>query len=110
MKSAKKDGTAVINGIDTTVYKWGDNLGPIPMNELYLYVNEETKGPVRMIRDVHPFGKEVGNITIDFQNFKQVQSIPASVWDLGVTKETVIVQSSPTVDPAIFKNGKEYLH
>ena len=86
MKSAKKDGTAVINGIDTTVYKWGDNLGPIPMNELYLYVNEETKGPVRMIRDVHPFGKEVGNITIDFQNFKQVQSIPASVWDLGSYK------------------------
>ena len=55
-------GTAVVNGVDTTIYKWGDNLGPIPMNELYLYVSDKTKKPVQMIRDLHPFGKELSGI------------------------------------------------
>ena len=86
MPKATNDGTAVVNGVDTTIYKWGDNLGPIPMNELYLYVSDKTKKPVQMIRDLHPFGKELGNLTIDYTNFEEVSSIPASVWDIGSYK------------------------
>lgn len=31
-----------------------------------------------MIRDVHPFGKEYGNVTIDFTDFRALKSIDPS--------------------------------
>jgi hypothetical protein len=55
------------------------------MNELYLWVggNASAPAPITMIRDVHPFGKEVGNVTIQFSAFTALKSVPDSVFDLG---------------------------
>ena len=100
----RKMGAAVINGIDTTVYKWGDNLGPIPMNELYLYVNEETKGPVRMgfVMYIHLEKRLVTLLSTSKTSSRCSQSqLQYGTWE--VTKETVIVQSPvPTVGLANF--------
>ena len=42
------------------------------MNSLMLYTSasSSTPVPVRLFRDIHPFGKEIGNATIDFENFQ----------------------------------------
>ena len=41
------------------------------MNSLTLYVKAGGRTPVRMIRDVHPFGRDEGTITTDWLEFKE---------------------------------------
>ena len=82
---AKYIGTEVVDGVSTNKFYWTENLGPIPMNSLVLYTNANSQQPtpVRMVRFIHPFGKNIGNSTIDFSDFKQVSSFPDSLFDLG---------------------------
>jgi hypothetical protein len=83
-KSAAFVETATIDGQPTNLFKWHDNMGPFPMNKLYLYATQSAPyAPVQMIRDVHPFGKEIGNVTIDYTNFRPLQSIDPALFDLG---------------------------
>lgn len=65
-------GTEVVDGVDTNKFFWTENLGPIPMNSLVLYTNANSAQPtpVRLLRHIHPFGKNVGNATTDFTNFE----------------------------------------
>jgi len=97
LKSAVNEGQSAVPGspgVTGDLWKWGDNLGPIPMNELYLWVGTAAEGtsdglaagspvPLEMIRDVHPFGREAGNISITFSDFKALKVVPADLWDLG---------------------------
>ena len=52
-----------------------------------LYVTQSAPFvPVQMVRDVHPFGKEVGNVTTDFTDFRALGPLdPAmtGMFDLG---------------------------
>ena len=41
------------------------------MNSLTLYTERASAVPVRMIRDIDPFGKELGNITTAFSEFQE---------------------------------------
>eukprot|EP00045_Choanoeca_perplexa_P006664 m.57397 g.57397 ORF g.57397 m.57397 type:complete len:244 (-) comp13724_c0_seq7:1097-1828(-) len=76
-------GNETVDGVATNKFFWTENLGPIPMNSLLLYVNADSPVPVRMYRDIHPFGKPLGNATIDFQSFQTPSSFPDSLFDLG---------------------------
>ncbi|EGD72551.1 hypothetical protein PTSG_00575 [Salpingoeca rosetta] len=82
---AKFFGSEVVDGVQTNKFYWTENLGPIPMNSLMLYTaaNSAQPTPVRMVRFIHPFGKDIGNSTIDFSDFKAVSSFPESLFDLG---------------------------
>jgi len=79
---AKYNGTATINNsIKTNVFTWSDNLGPISMNSLSLYVNQKNNAPVKMSRDVHPFGKELGTMDTYFSNWDPTPP-PSSSFDI----------------------------
>ena len=95
-KHTKYQGDATINGEVTELLKWGENLGPIPMNELYLYVKKGAAVPVYMVRDVHPFGKEEGNITSTFSNFQALKSIPSTIFDIGADPSYACASPTPS--------------
>eukprot|EP01147_Barroeca_monosierra_P000675 gene675-3975_t len=75
---AKYIGSEVVDGVDTNKFYWTENLGPIPMNSLILYSNANTQQPtpVRLVRFLHPFGKDIGNATIDFTNYQLLDFYP----------------------------------
>jgi hypothetical protein len=45
-------------------------LGPITMNSLELDVATASNVPVKMLRDVHPFGKELGSLDTTYSLYK----------------------------------------
>lgn len=84
-KRAKFVGTKTLNGETTNEFTWGENLGPIPMNKLTLYTKTSAPfAPVRMFRALHPFGKDIGNTTIDYVSWTpQTTPFDEAVFDLG---------------------------
>jgi len=71
VKSARYTGAASLNGTNCDVFKWEDKLSIISMNSLTLYTKHASAIPVRMFRDIHPFYKELGNITTTFSNYQE---------------------------------------
>jgi hypothetical protein len=65
LQSAEFVQNTTFNGTSVMEFAWTDNLGPIPMNYLYLYVDASTRAPVGMLRKLTPFGEFIGweNIT-----------------------------------------------
>ena len=68
--SAEFEFNSTLRGIDTTVWKWKQSLGPIPLEISYLWVdqsNASSPSPVRIIHDL--IADRRGNETIDFTDF-----------------------------------------
>lgn len=70
---AKFNGSAEVAGETCDELTWDENLGPIPMASIQLYVRQGTNVPVRMWRDTHFFGKKgMGSTDINFTSFSAV--------------------------------------
>jgi hypothetical protein len=65
------------NGVPVMEFTWNENLGPIPMNTLYLYVSIATGAPVQMNRYLEPFGSPLGWENITFQQFNVTVPSPS---------------------------------
>lgn len=93
-------GPNTINGKPVDTFFWGENLGPIPMNSLKLYTTQGANPmPVRMFRDIHPFGKELGNSTIDYTSFTpQTGDFDDSIFDLGPDAKYDCSSTQPGAD------------
>lgn len=87
-------------------FYWTENLGPIPMNSLMLYTSasSSTPTPVRLFRDIHPFGKALANATLDFENF-QVRGRAGGKEALGGSRAAAFISqplcSSPPLSPPL---------
>ena len=72
--SAEFEYNSTLRGIDTTVWKWKQSLGPIPLEISYLWVdqsNASSPSPVRLIHTL--IADRKGNETIDFTDFTSLE-------------------------------------
>lgn len=69
--SGKFVGTSMRNGTKVNEYDWAEDLGPIPMNTIKLYVDASNNAPVFQYRFVEPFGKPAG-----YENTTWVTFVP----------------------------------
>jgi len=98
-KKARFLGAKTIDGKQTNEFFWTENLGPIPMNSLDLYTTQDAANPmpVRMFRDLHPFGKKLGNTTIDYASFAaQTTPFASSIFDLGPDAKYACADPQPS--------------
>ena len=67
---------------------WTLSFAAIPMNSLKLYTTVNAPfAPVRMLRDIHPFGKPLGNGSIDYPSFAaHPDPFDEALFDLGKLK------------------------
>jgi hypothetical protein len=80
LKSAKFNGTGTVNGTYVNTFIWNDMLGPISMNSLEPDVAVSGGAPVRMLRNVHPFGKEIGYLDTTYSLF--VKEVPSGAFSV----------------------------